>query len=118
MNSPIANFTDTIQTIALPSLGSNAPFPFEEGKITGFGVTNDQQFAQTLQQAFQRVTTESECSIRYPHLGADIGYHFCGRDRTHNSNVCSGDQGSPFAVSVRGVLTLVSGQIITEIQIQ
>lgn len=109
LDNPLPNFTDAIKAIALPSLGLHVPFPFEEGKITGFGVNNGQQFARVLQEAFQRVTTNAECSIRYPHLEGIIANYFCARDRTHNTNVCGGDQGGPFALLLRGKWTLVSG---------
>lgn len=106
--TPITEFSDIIKAINLPPIDSSIPYPFEEGRVTGFGLKGPQQFAQRLQQAFQRVTTNSECSIRYPQLEGQMVNHFCGRDRRDNTNVCGGDQGAPFVLLVRGEWTLVT----------
>lgn len=107
--------SDKIKPIAVPSYNTRVPFPFEEGIITGFGLIDAAAsiFSSQLLRAFHRVLTNSECTIRFPHMVGQMAHNFCARDHHAVTNICGGDQGSAFAVLERGVWTAVIDKNVT-----
>lgn len=102
-------FNDHVQAIALPRYGIGMPFVFEEGITTGFGLIGADEaiYSARLLRSFHRVLTNSECTIRFPHMNGQMAQHFCVRDHLRVNNICDGDQGSVFTVLERGIWTAV-----------
>lgn len=84
----------------------------QEGKIIGFGVVNNTTMVKpspnpTLKTVY---LTVSNCSSHFP--GTDTVRNFCGHDdNTGATNLCRGDLGSAFVVTVRGRKVLVCVKI-------
>lgn len=111
----IRQSADLVQPIAMPNI-ADPSFPKlnQEGKIIGFGVINDTTMMNpspnpTLKTVY---LTVANCSGQFP--GTDAVRNFCGHDDNPGAtNLCRGDLGSAFVVTVRGRKVLVSWIMIS-----
>lgn len=81
----------------------------QEGKIIGFGIIDESAMVKPAPNPNLKTVylTVSNCSAHFP--GTDIVRNFCGHDDNAGStNLCRGDLGSAFVVTVRGKKVLVS----------
>lgn len=87
-----------------PSTGQSAGV---NGIIYGFGLNEDVQFPQILQEALITITSDDECVQTFAHLNGRLDRTFCGISgiSPNTPNMCGGDQGGPFVVG--GVLVII-----------
>lgn len=101
---------DIVSPIALPSVagGSTTVVPRlgQEGRLVGFGITDETKVAEPAPNAFLKtvylsVRDDNTCAERFPTM--DLLRNFCANDgHPETMNVCKGDVGSAFVVTLRG----------------
>lgn len=84
----------------------------QEGRIVGFGVINQTSMTDNpapnafLKTVYLTVRSSATCNTSYPKV--DFERNFCANDdHLDSTNVCKGDSGTAFVVTVRGQKVLV-----------
>ncbi|GAB0095613.1 vitamin K-dependent protein C [Sergentomyia squamirostris] len=113
-------FSGRVRPIALPQFGmEELPYQNEQGMITGFGFTNDQNHiaADNLRYGYVRVQPNTACTNV---LQIQTPNHFCALDSRHPVNICNGDIGGGFVVFYRSqeLLVGINSMIIQNCHIQ
>lgn len=111
----LIKFTANTTTINMPEPDFDpSPYENESGITTGFGLINESgEFANNLQEAFQRVIRTQDCINEYEHLETVISNFYCAFDRSKGSHICAGDQGAPmvdFRNTLVGLASFASNQ--------
>ncbi|XP_052864154.1 uncharacterized protein LOC128270777 [Anopheles cruzii] len=102
----VLEFDEFVQPVCLspeePGPGSDRIY----GLVTGWGLTEGDVLARTLQSAAMPVVSPLQCLASDPRLFSQVLYEgmFCG-GWENGTNVCNGDSGGAFVVSINGSWT-------------
>lgn len=111
----ISDFPDSVRPIALPT-ANDGTFPRmnQEGRLVGFGIIDETKAANPspnpfLKTIYLTVRNNDECLAANRLPNVDAFRNFCADDvHPGSTNVCHGDVGSGFVVTIRGQKILVS----------